>query len=66
MIYPNPLQVRVITSLTRLECPDVGVMDHGEGKIGVRLLAAYRKEKAYVMAAARTVPGVTAVSVHET
>ena len=57
------IEDRVSRVLQRLECNDVKVAHHGSGRITLVFPSKNANERALVVAASKTVPGVTEVSI---
>ncbi|TWU39436.1 hypothetical protein Poly41_22600 [Novipirellula artificiosorum] len=57
------IEKRIIRGLQRLECNDIQVIHHGGGRITLVWSNKSANERALVVAATKTVPGVTEVNV---
>ncbi len=56
------IEERITRGLTRLDCTGIKVTHHGGGKVALACSDQHANERALVIAATKTVPGVTEVS----
>ena len=61
--FPYPVEQRIERVLRRLDCQDVRAVCLGGGKVALITAEKCVNTRALVMAATKTVPGVTEVSI---